>query len=173
MVKVRRWSAYRAMERPYTRVSKFRTKNYTRGNPQTGITQFVMGNIKKTYSSRIELSAENNVQIRSQALEAARQACNRRLDKVCGKENYKMQLVRYPYHIYRENPLASGAGADRMSTGMQKAFGKTVGRALQIHIGECIVRVEVDKQYIKTAKEALRVAGHRLPMTCSIKVVKE
>ncbi len=85
MVKVRRWSAYRAMERPYTRVSKFRTKNYTRGNPQTGITQFVMGNIKKTYSSRIELIAENNVQIRSQALEAARQACNRRLDKICGK----------------------------------------------------------------------------------------
>ncbi len=84
-----------------------------------------------------------------------------------------MQLVRYPYHIYRENPLASGAGADRMSTGMQKAFGKTVGRALQIHIGECIVRVEVDKQYIKTAKEALRIAGHRLPMTCSIKVVRE
>lgn len=171
MVKIRRWSAYRALERPYTRVSRYRNKNYTRGKPHVPIAQFEMGVKQTRFTDEIVLVSESGVQIRAQALEAARMATNRRLEKSIGKENFYMKLVSYPHHILRENPLASGAGADRMSTGMARPFGKTIGRASQVRQGTVLFKVECANAHIKQAKEALRLAGHRLPMTCSIKVL--
>ena len=55
-----------------------------------------------------------------------------------------MMIRIYPHHIMRENPLATGAGADRMSTGMKKSFGKTIGVAARVHKGQTLVTVNVN-----------------------------
>ena len=47
---------------------------------------------------------------------------------------YFFQLRIYPHHILRENPLAAGAGADRMSTGMKCAFGKPISVAARVKV---------------------------------------
>src|SRR3989338_3535 len=127
MVRLRKFAAYQNLERPYTRISKYTKKNYVRGGfPNLKITKFDMGTPQKTYDTTVRLSVTLDMNIRQNALEAARQTCNRLLEKVAGKE-YHLRLKLYPFHVLRENPLASGAGADRTSTGMQKAYGKPIG----------------------------------------------
>src|SRR3989338_3881439 len=118
MAKPRKGVSYRGLERPYTRVSKYRKLNYARASPALKIAQFVMGNKTKTFEKSISLISKTGLQIRNLALESARQACNRRLEKTVGKDAFLLHVKTYPHHILRENPLAAGAGADRMSTGM-------------------------------------------------------
>ena len=72
----------------------------------------------------------------------------------------------------RENPLASGAGADRMSTGMKKSFGKAIGIAAQFKLGDIFMSVNVDKVNIPVAQEALIRAKNKLPCGCSILVTE-
>ena len=64
--------------------------------------------------------------------------------------------------------MISGAGADRMQTGMQKAFGKAMGLAAQLRPGTTIFCVYVEKEGVNQAKIALRSAMPKLPGTCSI-----
>ena len=47
MAKLRKFSSYQSLERPYTRISKFSAKNFVRGGfPALKITKFDMGNAK-------------------------------------------------------------------------------------------------------------------------------
>ncbi len=168
MAKLRKGVSYRALERPYTRVSKYRELNYVRANPPTKIAQFNMGNRLKDFSHRVVLVSRSGIQLRNVALESARQACNRVLEKGIGKEAFFLQLKPYPHHILRENPLAAGAGADRMSTGMAHSFGKPIGKAAQVKPGTEIMVVRVDERNIRVAKRALKLASHKLPNSYSI-----
>jgi large subunit ribosomal protein L10e len=170
MAKKRKAVAYRGLERPYTRVSKYRKLNYTRANPTNKVVQFHMGKGTKDFEASISLFSEEGVQIRDMALESARQTCNRRLEKNLGKEGYRLTLRIYPHHILRENALASGAGADRMSTGMKKSFGKSIGRAARVKPGTEIMQVVTDPKSIPMAKQALKLASHKLPTGCKVKV---
>ena len=79
------------------------------------------------------------------------------------KNNYYFTIDAYPHHILRENPLASGAGADRMSTGMKMSFGKAVGIAARVHKGQTIMEVCCNKKDISLAKLALTRARHKFP----------
>jgi large subunit ribosomal protein L10e len=172
MAKLRKFAAYRRLERPYTRMSKFRGKNFVRGSPHLIISQYDMGNRKKKFSFTLKLISKESLQIRQNSIESARMACNRDLETKIGKENYRFRIKMYPFHILRENPLAAGAGADRMSTGMQRSFGKVIGRAAQIRAGKELMLVDVDKQALDIAKTALHKAGTRLPKTCKIELVE-
>lgn len=134
------------------------------------LVQFEMG-VKKPFPSVVGLYSNTGLQIRDIALESARQSCNRRLEKKLGKEGYKLTVKTYPHHILRENPLAAGAGADRMSTGMTHSFGKSIGRAARIFPGTEIMRVSVEERNIPVAKEALKLASHKLPTSCKIRAV--
>jgi large subunit ribosomal protein L10e len=80
--------------------------------------------------------------------------------------------VIYPHHILRENPLASGAGADRFSTGMQKAFGKPTGLAARVKAGQTLMRLSVNKSNLKDARMGLKRAQYKFPCGCSIVVNK-
>jgi large subunit ribosomal protein L10e len=62
----------------------------------------------------------------------------------------------------RENPLASGAGADRFQTGMAKAFGKPIGRAARVKPGQKVASVYVTKEKIPVTKKALKRAMMKL-----------
>jgi len=111
-------------------------------------------------------------QIRHNALEAARVAANRLLEKEAGKEKYHLKLRVYPHQVLRENPMAAGAGADRISDGMRLAFGKPIGTAARVDIGQKIMTVRVNVEHFSLAKEALRRASVKIPMPTRIVVEK-
>jgi large subunit ribosomal protein L10e len=168
MAKLRKGCAYRRLERPYTRKSKYKAKSFIRASPVCKVVRFDMGDLKRKFGYSIDLISKEGVQIRHNALESSRMAANRHLEEKCGKLGFNMKLRAYPHHVLRENPLASGAGADRMSTGMQKSFGKAIGIAAQIHPGQTIFRVQVDKQHVDAAKQAMKKASYKMPVRTSI-----
>lgn len=158
---------YRKLERPYTRQSRCKPrKSYVKGVPDSKIHKFEMGDAKKKFSTRAYLVSNNGVQVRHNALEAARVTSNRYLDKTIGKENYFLKILIYPHHIMRENTLATGAGADRFQTGMRKSFGKPIGKAARVKPGQNMLEIRLDASKQKPAKEALRRASAKLPTTC-------
>ena len=108
------------MVRPYTR------KDYIRKIPASKIVQYDMGNLSEDYPLEISLAVKDHTHLTHNALEAARIASNRYLQRQCGKLGYRLKIRVYPHHIVRENPMATGAGADRVQSGMRGAFGKAV-----------------------------------------------
>ena len=74
------------------------------------ITKFDMGSPQRTYDTTIYLNSSRAMNVRHNALEAARMASNRVLEQSAGKD-YHLRVKVYPFHVLRENPLAAGAGA--------------------------------------------------------------
>ena len=153
---------WRRLERPYTRVE------YIDGVPGIRIRQFEMGNRSADFPVRVTLVAEEAVQIRDVALEAARLAAGKYMSKIAGASNFKLKIRIYPHHILREHKMAVGAGADRISQGMRKAFGKSVGRAARVFPGTKIMSVWVKPEHFDFAKEALKRASQKLPTPTKI-----
>ncbi len=163
MAKIRKFCAYRRTKRPYTRISKFRKKSYIRTNPNLKITKFEMGSPSKKFQYTVNLLSKSRLQIRDNALESARQTANKLLEANAGLNGFFLKVRAYPSQILRENPLASGAGADRFSTGMQKAFGKPIGNAAVMKKGKVIIEVRVNKDDLIFAKKALKRSICKLP----------
>ena len=172
MGKLRKFVAYRTLERPYTRKSKYKNKNFVRSSPPSRVVRFNMGDINGKFDHLLNLVAESSLQIRHNAIESARQTCNRLLETTLGKNGYFMRVKIYPHHVLRENALASGAGADRLSTGMQKPFGKSIGIAAQVRKGHVLIEAKVNKNNIALARKALHRAAFKIPCNCSIKTTK-
>ena len=170
MARIRKFVAYRRLERPYTRSSKFKKNNFVRARPHSNIVRFEMGNPTGKFTDTLNLISPIGLQIRHNAIEAARQTTNKLLENKVGKKEYHFKIKMYPFHVLRENPLASGAGADRMSTGMKKSFGKPIGVACQVKPGKVLMQVRVNKAHLSTAKQALKKASHKLPCTCKINI---
>merc|ERR1711966_433900 len=80
-------------------------------------------------------------QVSSEALEAARIACNKYMVKLAGKDAFHLRVRPHPWHVLRINKMLSCAGADRLQTGMRGAFGKAAGVAARIAIGQIILSV--------------------------------
>ncbi len=173
MAKLRKGSAYnQVLKRPYTRKSKYRAKNFIKSSPHSKVVRYVMGNPQKKFEYTLTLLSKKELQIRHNALESSRQSGNKILEAKVGKSEYYLQLRKHPHHMLRENVLASGAGADRMSTGMAGSYGKVVGLAAQVHKGDTLFICCVDSKNIPTAKEALIRCKNKLPCSCQITVVK-
>ena len=171
MAKLRKFTAYRRREsRPFTRKSKYREKSFIRASPTCKIIRFDMGNLKSDFDYAIHLSVSSELQIRHNALESARLTANRTLEKGLGKSGFHLKLRTYPHHFLRENPLASGAGADRMSTGMKCAFGKIIGLAAQFKEGQKLFTVRVNSNGLKLAKLAMQKASKKLPCKCKVSI---
>jgi large subunit ribosomal protein L10e len=154
-------------DRPYTRIStKIMKKSYVKGVPSSKIAQFDAGNVEGKFTNELHLLANEKGQIRHNALEAARQSANRYLEKKIG--DYHLRIHVYPHHVLRENPIATGAGADRFQEGMSRAFGKPIGRAARVSQGQRIMTVRVNKEGVVVAKDALRRAAMKFPIPCHI-----
>ena len=162
MVGLRKGRSYRKVKRAYTRKSKFKTKAFIKAIPPHMIAKFKMGDLLKKFNYIIELTPKESLQIRHNALESVRQVVNRKLGILLGN-NYLFQVRVYPHHILREHKMLTGAGTDRMSPGMSKAFGKPVGTAAQLKKGQPIFSVSIDKENIDKAKSAMELARPRLP----------
>ncbi|MCC7574433.1 50S ribosomal protein L16 [Candidatus Woesearchaeota archaeon] len=169
MAKLMRAVAWRRLERPYTRKSKYRKKAFVRAVPNNKIVKYVMGNQKKEYSYVLSLRSKSDIQLRHNALESARKTTNKLLEEKAPL-NYKLRIKVYPHHVLRNNPLAAGAGADRMSTGMAHSFGKAVGLAARVRKGQAVLEVEVNKDKLSVAKDALNRARKKFPCDFSISV---
>lgn len=172
MAKLRDASAYRRLKIPYTRRSRVKSKSYIKSIPHNKIVRYVLGNKSKKFQYRVDLISKDSMNLRHNAIEAGRKAASNYLQKELGLENYRVQVKTHPHHILRENPLATGAGADRFSTGMQKAFGKPIGLASRVKEGKILTSVFVDNKYIKNAKIALKKMSHKYPMKTSIDIIK-
>lgn len=170
MARIRKFAAYRRLERPYTRSSKFKKKNYVRAVPHNTIVRYEMGDPKIKFNATVNLIANEALQIRHNAIESARMTTNKLLETSLGKNGYFFKILMFPFHVLRENPLAAGAGADRMSTGMAHSFGKPIGLAAQIRKGKILMQVKVDKKNLSLAKQALKRAAYKLPCSCKIVV---
>jgi large subunit ribosomal protein L10e len=153
---------YRRIERPYTR------RKYMGGVPGSKVVHYDMGNLQEDFPVKLTLVVKEPCQIRHTALEAARVAANRFLLKQVGRTNFHMKLRVYPHHVIRENKQATGAGADRVSSGMRRAFGKAVGTAAQVEAGQKLFTLGVPANYLNDAKIALTRAGHKLPTPIQI-----
>ena len=117
---------------PYTRVSKKKGKSYIKTVPQQKIVKFAMGKEKSFSNGKLPhlltMISTENVQVRHNALEACRQFVNKKLE-VELKGQYYFRIIPYSHHVQRENRMLTGAGADRMQTGMQLSFGKAMGKS--------------------------------------------
>jgi Ribosomal protein L16/L10E len=75
MAKLRKWCAYRKIERSYTRYSKVRGKAFVKSRPGKKVIKFDMGDLKggqDQFSLTLQLITKDAAQIRTNAIEAAR-----------------------------------------------------------------------------------------------------
>jgi large subunit ribosomal protein L10e len=68
--------------------------------------------------------------------------------------------------------MIATAGADRLQEGMRRAFGKPIGLAARVDIGEVIMIIRISDLNKERAREALKVASSKLPMTTKVNIVE-
>jgi large subunit ribosomal protein L10e len=146
-------------------------KKYIRGSPPPKITKFTMGDTKSNFEYQAFLVSQKEVQIRHNALEAARVATNRVLAEKLG-ESYLLRILPYPHAVLRENKMIFGAHADRLQDGMRRAFGKPIGTAARVKSKQPVLVVNVNENGLEAAKEALKRGGAKLPMPTRIFIEK-
>ena len=145
---------------------------HIKGKPQIKIAKFNSGNKKGEFEYCVQLLINEKVQIRHMAIESMRLAANKTLEKTTGESGYSSRLRIYPHIRLRENKLIAAAGADRLSEGMRRAFGKANSLAARVRQGQVIMEMNVKKEHVDAASSALRKACVKLPGTPSIKVLE-
>ena len=161
-----------SMYRKQSKVSYTR-RDYVTGIPASQIVRHIMGDVHKSpkdYPVKVCLKVEESCQLRHISLEAARLTSNRHLVSELGEENYTLLLNKFPHQILRENKVATGAGADRVSDGMRLSFGKPVGTAARVNKGDIVFTIYCGVDQVNAAKEALRRAYNKLSPPCRIVV---
>ena len=149
---------------PYTR------KKYIKGKPQIKIAKFEGGQ-KGDYDFSVQLLINEKMQITHMAIESTRLTANKTLEKAAGESGYFSKLRIYPHVLLRENKMIAAAGADRLQEGMRRAFGKAVSLAARVKRGQCIMELQVKKEHVEAAQNALKLACVKLPGTPTIRVV--
>jgi len=169
MAKLRSASAYSRVKRPYTRISKKRKKSFVKGVPGSKIVHFDMGAKSKSFSYAVNVVARRAINLRHNAIEAARATANRHMNSAA-KGSFAIKIRAVPHHIMRMKPLATGAGADRFSQGMRRAFGKPIGKSCHVKPGKILFSIYVDEKHIPLAKQASRKIIAKFPIPCGIEV---
>jgi large subunit ribosomal protein L10e len=153
---------------PYVR------REYIAGKPQIKIARFSSGQAKNNYDYKVELLTTEKMQIRHNALEAARLAANKTMAKA-GETTFFSTLKVYPHVFLRENKMIATAGADRLQEGMRRAFGKATGLAARIRPGQPIFEAYVTAANLNLARDGFKVASSKLgcPAVLRITPLKE
>ena len=140
--------------------------------PQIKIAKFNSGNKKGKFDYCVQLLINEQVQIRHMAIESTRLAANKTLEKTTGETGYSSTLRIYPHIRLRENKMIAAAGADRLSDGMRRAFGKANSLAARVKRGQVIMEMNVKEEHVEAAKSALKKACVKLPGTPTINVIE-
>ena len=129
-----------------------------------------MGKFRPDYDAMLKLVSDGRVQIRHNALEAARVAASKKM-QLLGDEGFYLRVVTYPHQILSENKMIATAGADRLQEGMRKAYGKPIGLAARVNHGSVIFEMRVKAENLALGKSALEAAMSKLPMRTHVEVV--
>jgi large subunit ribosomal protein L10e len=144
-------------------------KNYVRALPHTSLLVFNMGARKTTYDMEVTLDTMMPIQLRSNALESARQVANKYMEtQIPGDFSFKVLV--YPHNVIREHKMATGAGADRISRGMSQAFGRPTFIAARMRKGQSVFQIKTMKAHKAVIMEAMRRASSKLSGTYKIRV---
>ncbi|MBI4406376.1 50S ribosomal protein L16 [Candidatus Micrarchaeota archaeon] len=136
-------------------------KSYVKGAPRPKIRQYEMGS-DKYYERRVDLVAVYPFHVRDNALEAARQAANKHLEKTLFIDNYFFRVLKYPHLVIREHSALGVAGADRISKGMKRAIGRPKGRMCRVNTGDSVFAVYCNENAVREVKVALTRAKLKL-----------
>ncbi|MEM4342055.1 MAG: 50S ribosomal protein L16, partial [Candidatus Caldarchaeum sp.] len=117
---------------------------------------------RSDYTHELLLVPETDLQIRDVAIESARIAVNKYLTEKLNDRFY-LEVTAHPHHVLRENKMIFGAHADRLQEGMRRAFGKPIGRAARVEMGEPVFRLLTYADGVRAAREALELAAKKLP----------
>ena len=152
---------------PFTRVSKKKNRAYIKVVPPHKIIKFEMGNIPDYNAGKLPhvltVVAAEKFQLRNNSTEACRQYVNKKLEKYYPGQ-YMFKIVPFPHHIQRENKMLTGAGADRMQTGMQLSFGKSIGKAAILKPGNPIfILATANDKILAYARKLLKEVDPKLP----------
>jgi large subunit ribosomal protein L10e len=149
----------------------YTSKKFAPGAPNPKVARFTTGKSRTDYNFMLKLVSDGRVQIRHNALEAARVAASKKVT-LLGEENFFLKVVTYPHIILRENKMIATAGADRLQEGMRKAFGKPIGLAARVEIGSTILELSVKAENLDKGKEAMWAASTKLPMKTHTEIVQ-
>ena len=147
----------------YTRVE------YVHSKPPPRVTRFTLGDTRLNYDYRVDMVAPHSIELSGKSLEAARITANKVLGIEEGQQ-FLLKVVTYPHEITRAHRFMGFAGADRLSQGMRRSFGKANERAAEISAGQTILSVYCMESGIENAKIALTRASKKLPIPCRIEV---
>ncbi|EXB97298.1 60S ribosomal protein L10 [Morus notabilis] len=139
---------------------------FCRGVPDPKIRIYDVGMKKKgvdEFPFCVHLVSWEKENVSSEALEAARIACNKYMSKYSGKDAFHLRVRVHPFHVLRINKMLSCAGADRLQTGMRGAFGKPQGTCARVSIGQVLLSVRCKDSNSHHAQEALRRAKFKFP----------
>ena len=143
----------------YQKNKPYIKSRYCRGVPESKIRIFDVGAKKAPvdlFPFVAHLVSDEKAQVSSEALEAARVAINKHLTKTIGKEAYHIKIRAHPYHVLRANKMLSCAGADRLSSGMRHSYGKPIGVAARVDIGQVLISVRAKDSAEGNVIEAIR-----------------
>jgi large subunit ribosomal protein L10e len=150
----------------YCKNKPYIKSRYCRGVPDSKLRIYDLGRKKAgidEFPCCVHLCSLEKEQISSEALEAARVACNKYIVKFAGKDAFHMRIRVHPYHVLRINKMLSCAGADRLQTGMRGAFGKPLGLVARVRIGQILLSVRCKQGALPHVNEALRRAKYKFP----------
>ena len=161
--------------RPYTRVSRAKSKSYIKVVPHNKVVRYNFGNVQSfiagKYSFAIRLITDENIQIRDTAIEASRQLLVKYLDEKL-PNMYYLEIKVHPHHILRNNKMAAGAGADRLSSGMSQSFGTVEGRAAIVKKGHNVFIIHTENDaHARIARDTMQMVKAKLP--CRAKIIFE
>jgi len=157
----RPWKCYRQQKgKPWIK------SRYCRGVPDSKIRIFDIGKRNapcELMPCVVHMVSLEKLCISSEALEAGRITANRYLMKTCGSGGFHLRIRTQPFHVTRINKMLSCAGADRLQTGMRHAWGKPMGTAARVKIGDVLMSVRVKDSNRDDAMEAIRLTCFRFP----------
>ena len=143
----------------YQKNKPYIKSRYCRGVPDSKIRIYDVGAKKASvdlFPFVAHMVCDEKQQVSSEALEAARVAINKHLGKTIGKEAYHIRMRAHPFMILRANKMLSCAGADRLSSGMRHSYGKPIGVAARVAIGQILISVRSKDDHEAHVIEALR-----------------
>ncbi|KAH9248333.1 ribosomal protein L10.e [Batrachochytrium salamandrivorans] len=160
----------------YLKNKPFQKSRYLRGVPEAKIRIFDSGKKKSPvddFAHVVHMFSDEDEQLSSEALEAARIAANKYLVTKAGKDAFHMRVRAHPFHVIRINKMLSCAGADRLQTGMRHAYGKPAGVMARVRIGQILISIRCKEVHVPIAVEALRRSKFKFPGRQKIVVSKK
>lgn len=159
-----------ALKLSWARFSKRRPrKSFVKSMPHNALNIYEMGNAKLQYEVRADLVANGLVLVRDNALESARQAVNKYLEKTLPNA-YRFRVLVYPHNVIRENKMIAGAGADRLQSGMAHPYGRPSERGAKVKANQAVFSVDVMAKDLETITEAYRRAKGKMSGSYTVRM---